>query len=151
MTNKRRQYLADEVIPVNLSTPFLQRTKCKFCGEGPAHYYCVRETANLDVKRSIKYMEWIRKHHYRMCSDDYFFDDPKDCNRLIHFSYQILYRAYSPILHRTKGIHPRANFVEYLVCDCGKSTWVFYYRSTVDRPEIINRKSRSNFPKKFLY
>lgn len=147
--NKRKNN-TDDIILINLSVPFLQRAKCKFCGKGPTYYYCVRKRNYLDVRKPLQFMEWVKRHHYRMCSNDYLFDDPKNCISLIYFSYEIPYKSYNPALHRVKGI-PRNNFREYVGCDCGKTTWGFYYKSAIDRPEIINRKSRNSYPQKFVY
>ena len=148
--NKRKRFLA-ETIQINLSTPFLQRAKCKFCEKGPSYYYCCRNTFFLDATTPQKYMQWVTKHNYRICTDDYLFEEPKQCTQLINLSYQLPYKGYTPTLHRCRGVQPRTDFIEYVICKCGKTTWQFYYRSAKNRPEIINRKCRNNFPKKFLY
>lgn len=150
MTNKKRKYV-EEVIQVNISTPFTQRTKCKFCCGGPSFYYYLRSSLFLDPKTPMNFISWIKKHYYRMCSDDYLFDSPKDFTDLSHLSYDIPYMNYSAILHRTRGVSQRRNFIQYLGCDCGKTKWAFYYASAANRPEIINRKGRTNLPYKYKF
>jgi hypothetical protein len=134
---------------VNLSNNFLIRSVCKYCGSFalfyssffPAQYY-------KDPNSYIKKFDWIRKND-KITNNDYVGDDPSQFNRISSLSYSLPYRKYNPKIHRVKGLSKITDQLECLFCECGKTYWIFCSKSIINRPEILNRKSRIYFPAKF--
>lgn len=142
--------LLSEDIRINYSTPFTLRARCKFCGSGPTHYYYTRsDTLWFNPNRIKEHFDLMKKYCKRMCSNYYLIDDPKYFNSLIGFSFFVSFNKYRPKLHSGRGTHPVFDLVEHLRCECTRTDWAFYDKSTITRPEIFNRKSRFKFPEKY--
>ena len=148
--NKR--HYKREVVRINLSTPFITRTRCKHCGELPAIYYYIYNTTLWGSPVSIQKMfAMISKRVTRMGTSHYLKDNPSDYSGLSNFSQGTGFRRYIPRLRHTRGINQDFDVTEYLMCPCAKSMYAFTQKSVKGRPEIINRKSRKCYPKKFLF
>lgn len=142
--------MSNEIIVVNLSTPFLIKNKCKECGSNPVTYFYVRnKTLWIDPNRIIQSFDLLKKYYKRMCSDYYMKVSPKYFNDLSHFSYYTLYKSYLPKLHHTRGRDLSPNVSEFLMCECGATSWIFSNLSAKKCPEVVNRKSRYSYPHKF--
>lgn len=140
-----------EKTKVNLSSSFVVRSRCKYCHSGPAHYY-FSKNPNLLFSPNWKYFEsaaWLSKCYKRICSDYYLMDSPSYVKSVSDFTHKVRYKAFRPKLFKNKGVHPFSDYREFLICECGKSCWEFYQKSTSKRVEIINRKSRYNH--KFIF
>ena len=135
-----------EIVKVNFSSSFLARARCSACGQGPAHYYFSRNPISWYDPINIKKMfEFIKLNFNRLSNEDYRIDDFIFSARTSFFNHSVNYKGYKPRLHRTKGVDPSSDVVEFLICNCGKTAWAFAERSIKNRPEIINRKSRYHY------
>lgn len=141
-----------ELISVRLSTPFLARTKCVYCGGPPTTYYYARNTTLWNNPRRVTdQLSFVKKFVKRMSSDHYYIGDPKHFKSAAYFSHSVNYKGYRPRLHRTIGSNPVFDATEYLACDCGQARWAFSEKAILGRSEILLRKSRSCFPHKIVY
>lgn len=131
---------------VNISSTFIARTKCKFCNVGPTHYYASKNPISTVSHREVlAFFNWVKKYYGRFCRDFYLFDDPSNCSSLKAFSHPVNYKGFRAKLHKNKGVSPHMDFVDCLVCDCGRTTWAFYQRSISNRKEVVNRKGRYGY------
>lgn len=141
-----------EFITVRLSTPFLARSKCKFCDGAPLIYYYVRNpTLWYNPRRVTNQLQMVKKYVKRLGMNHFMFDDPKYFTETAIFGHTPSYKGYNPKLHRTRGANPTFDIIEFLTCECGLATWAFTEKAVKHRPEIMNRKSRHNFPHKFEF
>lgn len=141
-----------EIVRVNLSTPFLVRSRCKFCAGLPTHYYYIRNaTMWYNPRKPIDHFKQMTKYVKRMCSDHYLMEEPKYFVEMASFSHPVSYKGYRPRLHRTRGSSATQDVVEFLMCDCGRSSWAFSDKAVKYRPEIVARKARYRFPQKFEF
>lgn len=138
----------NDIIRIRLSSPFMVRAACKYCSGGPLIYYYIRNSTNwFDPRKAIGQLAFLR-NLARQITTAHIFSEPKDYNVISYFSLGVGYTQYRPKLHRTRGSSFTLDIVEFLTCDCMKTTWAFNQKSIQNRPEISNRKSRFNFPKK---
>lgn len=140
-----------QITKINLSTPFPTRARCKYCGKHPELYYHIREPhLTVDPNQALQ-GPWMRfiKMIAAFTTDYYLSFDPIEFKTVSDFAHKLLGSKYNPKLHKNKGI-PADNKTEYLICGypCGKSIWAFTDKSISKRPEILNRKARTTFPKK---
>lgn len=143
-----------EIIRVKISSSFLPRARCKMCGKGPSWYYYTRKPyLRADVKEYKADSKFWRNWMKHMTNDWYLDEQPSEFHSIEDFSLKLGDIHYRPQLHRTRGsnVPSHENVIEMLGCDCGHTTWAFNYKSTRNRPEIQNRKSRSFYPQKFTY
>ncbi len=148
---KQKKY-SPEIIKVSLSTPFVTRARCKFCGKFPSIYYCYRNyTQYIDVSSVKSRLDSIKKYRNSFREDYYLSANPINFKSINSFSYIPDFKDYCPLLHRTKGSHNILRFIDCLACRCGRSTWAFSQKSTKNRPEIFNRKSKNKFENKYIY
>ena len=149
--NELTNLLKTRVNYINLSSTFLNRTRCKFCLEIPSIYFFIRSKFyHADISENIKRSDLLKKTYKRICTDDYLHLDPSSNNGISFFTFVIPFKGFSPALYRTKGINSIMDFAECAYCECGRSSWVFYYKFAKDRPEIINKKSYNFYTKKFI-
>lgn len=139
------------VVRINLSDPFVIRARCKFCGDPPSMYYFVRNPTLWYNPHKVTDMDrnW-NKYWTRMCSDYYLTEEPKYFTKINYFSWRKETKSYNPKLHRTKNANPLSS-EEFLTCECGRTVWAFTDKANRSRKEITNRKSKGNFPHKFLF
>lgn len=137
-------------VNINLSSAFIQRTRCPHCLQYPIEYYWYNN-GNLykDVRMSQSMFMWIKKLTKRFNSSWYKKYQPRNFNNIENFSFYWMDMSYRPILHHKIGVYSVENLIEFLTCPCGKSIWAFNQKSTQSRMEIKNRKGRYNYPKKF--
>lgn len=141
----------DDVIRIRLSSPFMARACCKYCGGAPLIYYYIRNATNwFNPRKAIGQLNFLKTLVQKLMSI-HVFSDPKDYTTISHFSQSFGYAQYRPRLHRTKGSSATFDIVEFLTCDCMKTTWAFSQKSSQNRPEITNRKARFTYPKNFLF
>lgn len=141
-----------EMRKIWISSPMLVRTRCKFCKGFPVEYYrsgCNRHY--LNHRDFIDIFSWVQKNHFRLCNDYYLSEKPSEFHSAWNFAYSPSYKSYNPILHSKKGVGIFNDVSEYLVCECGKTAWVFKQKAASTRAEIFNRKSDREYPKKFKY
>lgn len=142
-----------EIIRINISSTFMQRTLCPECGEGPSFYYVVMKPFMWkDIKNLVMVSKISRKWVKRMNSSWYQNFDPRYFRKLGDFTFILEDKSFRPLIHRTRGSDKggdRDNVVEFLSCDCGSSVWAFNDKSVKNRPEIANRKGRYRYPQKF--
>lgn len=141
-----------EIIRIRLSTPFITRTRCKFCQGPPTIYYYVRNaTLWFNPRKITEEFEWVKKHFQRLGLDYFMSADPKDYHGTSPYRHSPIYKGYRPKLHRTRGALPTFDIVEFVTCDCQQSTWAYSEKAVEKRPEIMQRKARFRFPNKFEY
>jgi hypothetical protein len=141
-----------EIIRVSLSTPFLVKSRCKHCASLPSHYYYIRNaTMWFNPRVVIDRFKSNLKYFKKMTTDHYMIDDPKYFHDMSNFTHAVTYKGYRPRLHRTRGSSATQDVVEFLMCECGKTSWGFSDKAIKNRPEIVNKKSRRRFPQKFEF
>jgi hypothetical protein len=142
-----------EEIGVNFSSTFMAKSRCKKCGSHPATYYYTRNKYLwLDPNNALKANTvGLRKYLKRMCADHYLMIAPKYFTNLINFSHSTYYKGYLPKLHTSRGRNFRSSITEFLMCECGDTSWAFADKAVRGCPEIFNRKSRFKYPQKFEY
>jgi hypothetical protein len=137
---------------IKLSTPFLVKSRCKFCRGLPMHYYYIKSRGLYqDPSKLVQWFQDVSKHFKRMCTEHYFLSEPRYCGGMANFSQTPFYKGYNPTLHRTRGVSNSSEMSEFLMCECGGTSWAFRNKAVKNRPEIVNRKSRKNFPQKFEF
>ncbi|CAB4197033.1 hypothetical protein UFOVP1290_553 [uncultured Caudovirales phage] len=141
-----------EIVQVSLSTPFITRARCKFCGKFPSIYFCCRNyTQYIDVKCVKDRLDLIKKYRNSFREDYFLSVDPIFFKSVHDFAYVPEFKAYCPALHRTKGSHNIFRYIDCLTCNCGRSTWYFSQKSIKNRAEIFHRKSKNKFTNKYIY
>lgn len=131
---------------INVSSTFAVRTKCKFCNYGPTHYYYSKNPpSTVSHREALNFFNWVKKYYSRFCRDFYLFEDPANISSTKILNHSVNYKGFRAKLHKNKGVSPSIDFTDCLVCDCGKTTWAFYQRSSLNRLEIINRKGRYGY------
>lgn len=146
MTKKQAK---NEIVRVRLSSPFMVRATCKYCGGSPFIYYYIRNPSTwLSARKNVNQMDFLKNLIYHLMVI-HKFAEPKDYNCISHLSFGVGYTQYRPRLHRTKGSSGTFDIVEFLTCNCMKTTWAFNQKSTKNRPEITNRKARFTYPRRF--
>lgn len=141
-----------EVVKINLSTPFVVRSRCKVCGNYPSIYYYIRNPVIWnDPRRMQEYFSFYYKHIKRLCSNYYLNDSPTSFTSANFLSEEIPFRSFKPKLHHTRGFPSVYNYTEFITCKCGGSVWAYTDKSIRSRLEISMRKSRSIFPQKFNF
>lgn len=139
-----------EVIRINLSEPFIMRAKCKHCGGSPIIYYYLRNpTMWFDPRKAMDRANYIRLLIKQLQAKG-LFEQPKNYTSVSALSYDTENR-YRPRMHRTRGSNPVFDVVEFVTCDCMKTTWAYSDKAVAGRPEITNRKSRYKYPLKFEF
>jgi hypothetical protein len=137
-----------EPVRIRLSTPFVGR-KCKHCGEGPTWYWYTRNpTMWVNPRKEMDQFD-VYKRFAKFNLDFYLEEEPKYFTRTSAFTYDH-HHSYRPRLHRTRGTNPVFDRVEYLSCNCGKTSWAFNQRSGNMKPERKHRRARHNFPNEFI-
>lgn len=146
MSNRGSHHLTRrEIININLSFPFMMKNRCKECSSLPCIYYYIRNRSLFLNPRKT-----ARKYK-RMCTDHYFWVSPKDVDSLVDFSHTAIYKGYSPAIYRSRGNRRPINMTEYLMCECGATSWAFNDKSVRECPEVVNRKSRGKYPQRFEF
>lgn len=141
-----------EIIRINLSTPFLTRSRCKSCAGFPTIFFYIKNpTLWYSPRRRTDLFVKLTKHIKRMCNNYHIFFDPKYYSGVSNFGHTPNYKGYKPNLHRTRGTSPVQNIVEFLMCNCGATSWAFTDKAAQNHPEITCRKARYKFPNKFEF
>jgi hypothetical protein len=143
-----------EIIHINISSTFLIKNRCKACGKHPSDYYYIRKCrVYKDIDELNYYSKSFKKRIGRFILDWYLDSDPKFFCDIKDFSFCIRDKSYLPRLHNTRGepSNNKDHVIEMLGCECGKTTWAFNNKSIKNSPEIINRKGRYGYPRKFEY
>jgi hypothetical protein len=143
---------SSQSVQINLSSSFLVKSRCKFCVSGPKHYVISKlSTKWIDhsmVKdRFAAYVKRLKRFNY----DFYLSVSPKVFNSINFLTHTVFYKGYNPALHKNVGVPAAANYMEYLTCNCGLTQWGFAQKSAASRPEIVLRKAKYNYPRKFDY
>jgi hypothetical protein len=133
---------------IKLSSTFFARTLCKFCQKPGTIYYSYKnpklyKSPELAFRHQRVYIVnpepayiYMIEHH------EFSFEE-------LHFPVNI--SSFNIKMHRCKKISNSSNYEEALFCDCGKSCWVFNYKSVKNRKEISMRKSKKVFDSSFIY
>jgi len=133
---------------IKLSTTFLQRTKCKFCGDFSSFIYIVRNAhLEKEVVLHIKKFSFIKDNIKRLC-DDYYLDFSPKYFVSNSFAHDVSYKGYNPRLHRLRNINKNKNYTQFVSCACGSTDWAFNYTSNETQPASY-RKSSQVYPKRF--
>jgi len=142
-----------EIIHINISSTFLIKNRCKECSKQPSDYYYIRKRRLFkDVNDQVSKFQLWRKWIDRFTADWYLDSDPKYFCDIEEFSFSVNDKSYLPTLHNTRGnINNKDHVIEILRCECGATIWAFNSKSVKNRPEIINRKGRYEYPRKFEY
>lgn len=143
-----------EIVGVNLSETFMVRSRCKSCGELPSMYYYFKNPIFFEDVHEIRYMfDFLKKYINRMCADFYLIESPTDFVHMSNFCFRLQTKGYNPKIHKTHSfLHNYKSIceiTEFLTCECGKTSWAFSDKTAKFRPEIILKKSRYKYPKKF--
>lgn len=133
---------------IKLSSVFLARTLCKFCQKPGSMYYCCK---NNKIYKSPE----LAFRHQRVDTVNlepthiYMFKNHEFSLEEMNFNVNI--SSFNIKMHRCRNISNKINFEEILFCDCGKTCWIFNYKSTKDRKEISMRKSQKSFDLNTIY
>lgn len=147
-----KKHYFPEIIRVSLSSSFMVRTKCKHCLSSPSVFYAVKNSnCYLDPRSPINHFSYVKRFCKRMCNDYYFFDSPLDIVNSSPFKFTPNFKGYKARLHKNKGVSAYTDYTDMVTCDCGMTNWLFYEESAATRPEIIRRKARYKYPRKFVY
>jgi|SRR6185436_268560 len=131
---------------VNLSSSFFIRARCSRCGQKPLYYFYSRNPVLwYDPNKSKNIFDLIKRHYKRFSVDEFIINHIRDAAKIGYYNHSVNYKGYKPKLHRTRGVNPVFDFVEFLTCNCGYSIWSFAEKSIANRKEINNRKARYNF------
>jgi hypothetical protein len=139
-----------QLIKINLSTPVLTKSRCRKCGKHPDVYYHIQQPSHIfDPRTKADQLLWLKKHIQRLSVDWILIESPKYVRGLLSLSHSPAYKNYDPVLHRTKK-EPTDNYVEYLSCECGGSSWAW---GDIGNQTIEHRQRRSlrTHPKTFRY
>lgn len=130
----------------NISSTFPLRSKCRHCMSSPNRYYCLKSpTLWFSPESQNKMYHWIKRNINRTCLD-LFTNFSFKIDSVSEFSHPVNYKGFRPKLHKNKWVHPFMEYIDILVCKCGKTSWAFYQRSSKNRPEIYNRKGKYDAP-----
>lgn len=137
-------------INVNTSSSFMVRARCKKCGKPPSIYYYSRvPTKYHDVDGYRIYTKTYQEYTKAINLNWFLSFAPKQLTKIGDFGAD-LHRGHITISAVAKTKQGRdSKIVEYLTCECGETIWAFNRRSVKTRPDIINRKGKYNYPKKF--
>jgi hypothetical protein len=135
---------------LNISSTFLHRARCKKCGGSPSYslnryFYVKNPNCNPSLRRQINLLNWVKAARKRMCHDYYLQINPSSIKGLSDLNYTVNYKGYKTRATRNKGINPFNDYMEYLSCECGKTIWSFYEKSSQNRLEVLNRKGKYNY------
>lgn len=144
-----------EDIKVSISSAFIMRARCKYCGDVPTTYFWISNSPlDKDVLEMINEAKFDKNYIKRMGGDWYLYNEPKAFLNNGYFSFTLYGKSYSPKLHKSIGntydIKSRDNITEMLGCECGKSFWAFNNKSVKNKPEIVNRKGRYGYNQKLV-
>jgi hypothetical protein len=135
---------------VKLSTPFLCKSRCPRCGGEGKKYYWIKNPSLFKSPEALRIMlESFGKYIKRFCTSYYLEDSPKDYKTTSAFKFGQLYNNYNPKVYKNRGVKSSNYYVEFLACECGHMSWGFNNESDNSRPELLNRKAKKYFPKKF--
>lgn len=141
-----------EIIKVSVSSTFVSRSRCRKCTTTPSIYFYSRNPISwYDPNRAKSVFEFVKKYCKRLCPEDYKFDDFVYSSKIGYYNHPVNYKGYKPKLHRTRGVNPIFDMVEYLTCECGHTIWAFSEKSVSNRPEISQRKAKYKHNNKFFY
>ena len=145
-----------EIVKVNLSETFMVRSRCNSCGELPSMYYYFKNPLLFDDPNEVKLLfTFIRKYISRMCDDFYLIESPSSFHHMSFFGFRAAFKGYNPKLHRTRtpwfNYKQELEITEFLTCECGKTSWAFSDKTVKSRPEIVLKKARYKYPKKFEF
>lgn len=139
-----------EYVCINLSQPLIVLGKCRFCGKPPSIYFFTGTPARWrDATFIRRIFQTYMKRLKRLCYNYYLSESPKMFSGTDFLSYQPYFKSYNPALHRNRIPHTDDEYQEYLTCQCGACTWSFNEKSNALRRDIIQRKARYKYPKKF--
>lgn len=141
-----------EVSTVNISSTFLMRCVCKECGSGPYIHYAIRKPLVWDEpKQLLSASKWLRRYVQRMVQDWYLDAEPKYFHSLRELTFSLTDKHFVPSHFRTKGFpsDPRNNVVDIMQCECSATVWWYSQQAIKDKPEVVNRKGKYCYPKKF--
>lgn len=151
MRRRRRRY-KPRIIQVNLSSSFVARTKCVQCGQEPqVYYYANKPYLFIDPKGAQNLFKSMTKWMKRMSSDWFMEAEPKFFKEMSAFNHMVDYKGYNPRLHKSRGVNPQTNTIQYISCWSGCTVWAFSDSANTERQEISQRKSRHKYPQKFIY
>jgi len=154
MANSYQRFMIElnikpSTVKVNMSCTFPVRTKCRFCLRGPEHYLMERLPIKwFNPKHSKNIAAHAGKHIKRMVDDFYLAASPKFFTGIRPFSFDIPALKYNPCLHTKRGVMVMGD-VDTLSCECGRSAWYFSDKANILRDDIIHRKARYKYPRKF--
>lgn len=142
-----------KTVGISLSSSFMAKARCRYCGERPTHYFGMyKQNYWDDVSHYRSFTprnwRWVR----RMCSSWYKGYEPKEFNSVFDFTFRLDYKNYRVTLHRARGvdISMRDNIIDCVTCECGRTVWAFNQSSTKKRPEVANRKGKYAYPQRFV-
>lgn len=149
--NKRNKRSKSLEFKLQLSTPFLVRTRCKHCGSMPFDYFQMHiKRGFLNPRDLIRIKSWFYSDG-SVCDNFYIDEEPKSYNVLSPFSYTHQGLSYSPKLHIKNKSFSKNDITDCMVCQCGKTYWYFGQVSSKNKPEVVNRKTQSTFSQKIMY
>lgn len=136
---------------VGISSSFMVRAACKYCGKGPTFHYTSSGTSARagtvhDMKTSSKFSRsWMNS-----MSEDWGFEASPRYMRVSDIGFHLWGRAYLPACHHSRK--PLGGYVErmndIMSCECGKTGWQYREPARHQAPEVKNRKGRYNYPQK---
>lgn len=138
-------------IKVNLSSTFVHRSRCSKCGGLPCVYYYSKlpyyhKSANSSNQISLI----LRSKYSKIVADYYLLDNPSEFNNLSAFKTSS-HTSYKPRYHISKNpeLYNGSMKVDYISCKCRKTVWGF--KQMTETIESQAKKSKSTYPKKFVY
>jgi len=143
-----------EIIKVKLSSTFVGKGFCKYCGGKPKHFYYVRNRILFHDQNSIRQLFPALMTFVKSFGQDWFtWIAPGIQTKQSHIAYTPNQLKYNPRTHSmySSKTENKSSVSEYLSCDCERTTWAFTQKANDKRPELLNRKAKGTFKDKFVY
>lgn len=139
-------------IRVSVSASFPVRSRCGRCGNKYFHYWENLPFYCHEPRTAFLVAEWYKSFIKHINNDWYLSHQPREFHLVNDtFSFEYPGRAYKPKLHHTRGVDTTRHKVDIISCDCGACVWLFAQTTTEDRVEIVNRKGKYGYPRKYSF
>jgi hypothetical protein len=135
---------------INISSSFMHRARCNKCSGTPINsvfnYFFVKNpNAWKDHSHNTNKNKYLLSKLKRMCENYYLQNSPRNYKSISSFNHSVSYNSYIVKMHKNIGVEPFSDFVDFITCRCGFTTWSFYERSIGNRPEIKNKKGKYGY------
>lgn len=137
-------------IKVNVSSSFVNRARCLYCGKIPTLYFYLKNKPSLHDITSHKFVtKHIVSYIDRLCSDFYLIEAPSNFISITYFSFQSNFNNFNVKQHRTRSSNYQ-ELLENVTCECGRTEWAFHQKDAKYNSVLLHKKSRIYYPNKFF-